>query len=482
MLLAGFVVIGGAFISKMWVGGSERLRREILDPIPQEIRASGLGVRLVPFAHVPGVEPPRLNQLRVLPDGRMFVNDQRGVLYEVDGSGRVSTYLRLTEYIDLFFPKERNGQVGFMSFAFHPEFGDNGVFYTTITSTLSGVADFPAKRPILDSEGRELSPDHDDVLLRWICKDPGATVFSGEARVLMRIEQPYRDHNMGEIAFNPRSRPGDPDYGILYIGVADGGSQQFPVAQTDPLDNGQDTQTPLGAILRIDPEGTSSPSGAYGVPGDNPWVGSPAKGLGEIFAYGLRNPHRMHWDNDGTLYVFDVGQWFIEEINRIEPGANYGWGEREGRWVVDETNEFALFALPEDDERFGFRYPIVMYDHPGDPTKPWTGPGAIAGGAVYRGRAIPYLQGKLVFADFSPDGRFFVVDRNELEGGSNPPSVLPKALAIYDVDSRRSSASRIINGVDGERTDVRIGVGVDGELFVTNKRNGWIYRLAPIAE
>ena len=466
---------------------------KITDPLPEPVQASGLGIRLTPFVQISG--EPRLNMFKALPDGRMFINDQRGDFYLVNrrhevkapsvteatapGVMEVRRYLRLQDYVEVFYPKEDNQQVGFLSFAFHPNFERNGVFYTVSTARRTGRADFPSKRPIHDRHGLVVEADHDDVLHRWVARDPAAPTFAGTVSELMRIEEPYRDHNTGEIAFNPLARPGDEDYGLLYIGVADGGSDGFPVSKTDPLDNGQDLSTPLGAILRIDPEAVEASGRPYGIPGSNPFAGdaNPST-LGEIYAYGLRNPHRLAWDpRSGHLLVFEIGQWLIEEIDVVVAGGNYGWGDREGAWVIDERDEHALYPLPSDDEQFGFRYPWAMYDHPGDPEVPMSGAGAIAGGYVYRGQDIPYLVDRVVFADFTVDGRFFVLDEGQVDDGAYPTEAAVRTLEVYDVSGRPSTASRIIHGIDGRRTDVRIGQDHRGELFVTNKHNGWVYKL-----
>lgn len=454
----------------------------ITDPLPEPLQESDFGVRLVPFAHVDVETPPRLNMLKSLPDGRMFVNEQSGQLYLISKSGEVRSYLRLQDYVSVHFPGEHRQQLGFLAFAFHPHFADNGIFYTVSTDLSDGRPDFFSKRPIRNRDGKAVGSDHYDVLRRWVAKDPRQSSFSGSVSTILRIEQPYRDHNTGEIAFNPLAQPGQPDFGLLYIGVADGGSDGFPVAETDPLDNGQDLSTPLGAILRIDPEAASELSETYGIPASNPWAqdGDP-RTLGEIYAYGFRNPHRFTWHPEsGHMLAFDIGQWFIEEINVIVAGGNYGWGNREGLWVVDERDEQALYPRPAADREYGYRYPWAMYDHPGQLGEPLSGPGAIGGGFVYRGRAIPELRGRLVFADFTADGRFFVIDGDAVDASAEPDLAKVLTLRVHDGQGRPSTASRIIRGVDGQRTDVRFGEDEEGELYVTNKHNGWIYRLAAV--
>ena len=481
----GAVLLAATATAGIATAYSVRWPARITDPMPGPVERSGLGVSLVPFVRIDSDgAPARLNMFKALPDGRMFINDQRGDLYVVADQREVRRYLHVQDHVDLFYPAKDNRQVGFLSFAFHPDFERNGIFYTVTTAARSRRANFPSKRPVLDKNGAPVEPDHDDVVHKWTADDPAASTFSGSVVEIMRIEQPYRDHNTGELAFNPLAHPGDDDYGLLYIGVADGGSDGFPVSQTDPLDNGQDLSTPLGAILRIDPEAPPAAGRAYGIPASNPFAvdGDPST-LGEIYAFGLRNPHRFSWDpKSGHLLAFEIGQWLIEEIDVIVPGGNYGWGDREGPWVINERDEHALYPSPPDDADRGLRAPWAMYDHPGDARVPLSGPGAIAGGYVYVGRDVPYLAQRVVFADFSADGRFFVLDAVAVDASPAPKGATVLTLDVYDAAGRLSSPSRIIHGVDGRRTDVRIGQDHQGELYVTNKHNGWVYRVRPVVQ
>jgi len=310
------------------------------------------------------------------------------------------------------------------------------------------------------------------VLRRWQAKDPAANTFDGVQEEFMRIDQPFRDHNTGQLGFNPLAEPGDDDYGMLYIAGTDGGSDGFPVSDTDPLDNGQDLMTPLGALLRIDPFGDNSDNGQYGVPSDNPFT-LRLDALDEIYAYGFRNPHRFSWDTAGRqrMFMVDIGQWYIEELNIIEEGENYGWGNREGTWVADENNEFILYPLPDNDPLNGYTYPVAMYAHPSDnPDQPWTGPGAIAGGYVYRGTSMPQLVGKYIFGDFSSIGKWFYVEEHLLEQGSQ---TAVKELTLY----RANRPTDFLGVVGAGRSDVRFGTDREGELYATSKQNGTLYRL-----
>jgi glucose/arabinose dehydrogenase len=185
-------------------------------------------------------------------------------------------------------------------------------------------------------------------------------------RTVLTQEQPYANHNGGDLTFGPD--------GMLYVGLGDGGSAG------DPHDYGQDLSTLLGKLLRIDP-GAARP---YGVPPDNPFVDRPGA-RGEIWAYGLRNPWRFSFDaGTGDLWIADVGQSSKEEIDWAPAGsgagANYGWSRMEGTRVYS------------GDEPADHVPPVFEYD---------TGERcSITGGYVYRGEAVPRLRGAYLFSDY----------------------------------------------------------------------------------
>ena len=453
---------------------------QIVEPIPEPIRKSELSVGLSEVVQIPNSgtdleKAARLNLLTHAGDGsgRLFVNDMRGKLYViVDGAATV--YMNLKQLICADFTYE-SIQQGFAYFTFHPEFARNGIFYT-VTSEIkdSGTPDFPVTKTIFDSNKNIIESSHHDVIREWKATEPSSNTFAGTSREILRIEEPYPDHNIGQLGFNPNAKPGDDDYGLLYIAVADGGSDGFPVSDTDPLDNGQDLGTPLGKILRINPLGSNSTNGQYGIPSDNPFVAdNDPQTLDEIWAYGLRNPHRFSWDTggEGKMPIADTGQAFIEEVNLGIKGANYGWGEREGTWVIKENNENVLFPLPQDDAKYNYTYPVAQYDHDIPPGKDYY-PIAIAGGYVYRGKAIPELTGQYIFADFGSDARFFHVPVDELVDGKQATI---KELRLFNGKSQTS----FLEIIGKERSDVRFGVDEEGEIYVTSKQDGKVRKLVP---
>ena len=476
------ITIGSILLTPKNLVNQNQQQNIIIHPIPEKIIKSQLAISFQEIIKIPNSgknKPARLNFLTHARDrsNRLFVNDMRGKLYVIFNQ-KAMVYLDIQDWVGNKFTR-KGVQRGLAYFAFHPNFNKNGKFYTVHSEKKDNKnPDFLVNKTIFNKNKAEIESSHHDVILEWQAETPEKNKFSGTFRELMRIEEPYEDHNVGQIGFNPNVKPGEDDYGLLYIAVADGGSDGFPVSQTDPLDNGQDLSSPLGKILRIDPFGTNSKNGQYGIPNDNPWaMDNDANTLGEIWAYGLRNPHRFSWDTQGSkkMIIAEIGQAMIEEINLGKKGANYGWGEREGTWVIKEENENILFKLPKDDAKYGYTYPVAQYDH--DIPENWSGPYAIAiaGGYVYRGKAIPELVGHYIFADFGHDGRFFHVPVAELEEGKQASI---KELRLIEGDREVS----FIDLVGKSRSDVRFGVDEDGELYVTSKQDGIVRKIIPSSQ
>ncbi len=454
------------------------------NPIPEPIEKSKISVGLEEVVKIPDSGSgenkfARLNLLIPAGDGsrRLFVNDMRGKLYVIIDR-KATVYMDVKSLVGRRF-HDQSGQQGFSYFVFHPEFAKNGIFYTvTSEDKNTGTPDFPVTKPIFNNKGQRIKSSHHEVIREWKAKNPSGNRFSGTGREILRIEQPYPDHNTGQLAFNPNAKPGDADYGILYIAVADGGSDGFPVRNTDPLDNGQDLGTPLGKILRINPFGRNSTNGKYGIPADNPFVNDrDPKTLGEVWAYGLRNPHRFSWDTggEGKMLIVDTGQAFIEEVNLGKKGGNYGWSRREGTWRIEKDKENVVYELSDNDRDFNYTYPVAQYDHDIPPgVKGFYGI-AIAGGFVYRGTAIPELVGQYIFADFGSDARFFHVPVDELVDGKQATI---KELRVFDGKKERS----FLEMVGKKRSDVRFGIDEAGELYVTSKQDGKVRKIVPSAE
>ncbi|NBD37456.1 MAG: hypothetical protein GVY10_02675 [Verrucomicrobia bacterium] len=446
------------------------------DPYPEPIPYEGEVVMVEEVATIPDStsgNPPRMSVVTTDPAGRLFVNDQRGPLYLVrPDSGNVELYLDLRSYPELDIVA--TWEAGFQSFAFHPDFADPGKagygrFYTI--HSCGNTDPSPDFSTALDT-------GFDTLLLEWRTDDPDRSTFvpaDGEQpyREVLRIRQPYGNHNAGLIAFRTVARPGDPAYGLLYAAIGDGGSGG------DPQENAEDPGNPFGAILRIDPLGNDSPNGQYGIPPENALAADgDAQTLGEIYAYGLRNPQRFAWDLvTGNGYIADIGQNSVEEINLLANGAHYGWDLREGR-----------FAYEGGTSPVELTDPIAAYDHSNTFAAPPVNRSsrAVTTGEVARGTLLPSLEGHLLLADF-PAGILFALD---LESGSLDGS----QTGLREIRLRKEggapvrfldliNASRSDRGLGTtSRTDLRFSIGTPGQIYLSNKQDGVLRRIVPEAD
>jgi glucose/arabinose dehydrogenase len=276
--------------------------------------------------------------------GLIFVTEQRGVIYafSANNSQQADIFLDITDRVN----REGNEE-GLLGLAFDPDYQGNGYLYVYYS------ADNP-RRSVLSRFS--LDQENTDVA------DPESEV------IIMEIEQPYSNHNAGQLAFGPD--------GYLYIGLGDGGGSG------DPLGNAQNLSTVLGSILRIDVSGLSGP-GDYEIPADNPFVDTEGA-RAEIWAYGLRNPWRFSFDLEtGRLWAGDVGQNLWEEIDIITKGANYGWNIMEGSHCYSPSTGC---------NQSGLTLPIVEYDH--------SQGCSVTGGYVYRADDIASLQGYYIYGDY----------------------------------------------------------------------------------
>jgi len=333
------------------------------------------------------------------PGGRdhLFVVDQVGFLWDVDVSSvRKVDAVKVLDISDLVVGPSRDGdERGFLGAAFSPD----GKFLYTYTSERVGPTDYPVPTSTAPC-AKILPPDHQSVIREWpVAADGTIARPPGDGRRVLAFDQPQFNHNAGDLDFGPD--------GMLYITSGDGGGKDDQDCQTDfdanpmfghpGLGNGQALNTPLGKILRIDPRERTSPNGQYGIPGDNPFVGQ-AGALGEIYAYGFRNPFRASFDSTGGLWVGDVGQNDIEEVDKVVAGGNFGWRLREGAFGFDPAGfdskgfKSDAFVFPSPPVP-GLIDPVANYSH-ADGT-------AVIGGFVYRGTAMPALVGTYVFGDFS---------------------------------------------------------------------------------
>ncbi|WP_169337661.1 PQQ-dependent sugar dehydrogenase [Segetibacter koreensis] len=430
--------------------------KELSDPIPGKIKSSNLVVEMKEVTQFPpssdsGKLPlTRITKLDYQPNtGTSFVLDLRGKLYKLQDN-KPSVYMDMAK-LKPKFVNEPGLATGFGSFAFHPQFATNGLIYTTHTEPPgSAKADFAY-------------PDSIKVTLQWVLTEwkadnPAAATFSGKGRELFRVNMVAGIHGVQEITFNPLAKPGNEDYGLLYIGIGDGGSVEngFPFLT-------HSREKIWGTTIRINPTGKNSRNGQYGIPPQNPFTKSQnSKDLGEIYAYGFRNPHRITWSKSGRMLVCNIGHGNIESVNLVMKGHDYGWPVREGSFVLNPYGELnKVYPLPVNDSSYHITYPIAEYDH--DEGK------AISGGFEYSGTSIPELKGKYLFGDI-PTGRLFYIDMSDVKQGRQ---AIIKEWNI-SVDGKVKTLTELCGT---GRVDVHFGRDSRGELYLLTKPDGKLYKL-----
>jgi len=275
-------------------------------------------------------------------DSRLFVVQQNGIIKIIQPNGSVNS----ADFLNIGNKVTFNGEQGLLGLAFHPQYSTNGYFFVYYNNTAGNII---VARYTVSSTNPDVA-------------DPATE------KILLNIPKPFDNHNGGSIHFAPD--------GNLWIVTGDGGSGG------DPNNNGQNKNSLLGKMLRIDVNAT----GPYNIPAGNPFVG--VDGADEVWAYGLRNAWKWSFDlTTGNAMIADVGQGLIEEINRTPittAGVNYGWRCYEGNDAFNTAGCAAASTMT---------FPVAVYDHSG-------GKCSITGGYVYRGNQYPSLQGKYFFADF----------------------------------------------------------------------------------
>ena len=314
---------------------------------------------------------------------RLFILEQPGRIRILhNGALQPSAFLDISDRVDF------GGEMGLLGLAFHPRFAKNGRFFVNYTRQgATVVAEYQVSR------------------------DPGRALH--DEKPLLMIPQPYTNHNGGMLAFGPD--------GYLYIATGDGG------AGGDPENRGQNPDTLLGKMLRIDVD----QGDPYGIPPDNPFAGRPSGR--EIFALGFRNPWRFSFDRrTGRLWAADVGQNRWEEIDVVEAGNNYGWRVMEGAHCFRPSRGCATAGLT---------LPVAEYPNQSPHC-------AVTGGYVYRGNGVSFLRGTYVFGDYCSGRIMGLID-------GQPLVLLASGLRISS-----------------------FGEDEAGELYVVD-HGGGIYRITP---
>ncbi len=483
-------------------GGETPITR---NPLPDPVVKGSLMVEIADVARLPhsktllpaaeDVNPAgysRVSFVRDAPDGRRFANDQRGFIWIIEDGAARARYLDTRETLP--FTLYNRLESGLIGFSFHPEFANNGLFYTVHLEHIDGN---PSTPDFIPPGFAPSDVSHHNVISEWRASDPAADRFEGTRRELLRVAHVTTNasHPFGWVGFNPTAQPGDEDYGLLFtsgsdLGFSNGGgpNSENPTA-TQRLDS------VITAILRIDPRSPSESGGDkglgdYTIPPSNPWADDDDPDtLGEIYAYGFRNAHRLSWDlDDGTMFVGDIGMNHIEEVNIVHKGGNYGWMAREGYWengkwrgANGELNE--LYSLPADvldgTTPDDYLYPVAIYDHDEG--------NAITGVFTYHG-SIDALQGKALFGDVRL-GRLFAADLNAIKAADDgiPQTVAPieeVQLFVVDANGIRENVEfmqlveRALGSQPG-RADLHLSRSADGEIFLTSRQDGMIRMLVP---
>jgi glucose/arabinose dehydrogenase len=330
-------------------------------------------------------------EIGAYPSGRLLVAQQPGtvLLLQPDGSGAVSTLLNISDRVEI-----ERGE-GLLSVALDPGFEQNGYLWAYY------YADEPARSVLARYEVRDDIADADTEL------------------VVLDLPQPGTNQNGGAIRFGPRD-------GMLYLTLGDGS------ASFDPFENGQNPETLLGSVVRLDVS-ASTPEQPYAVPDDNPFVGEEGYAP-EVWAWGVRNPWRAAFDPEtGKLWGGDVMAGAGEEVNIFAEGKNYGWNRMEGFRCVGQA------------DCQGFELPVAAYNHD-------DGRCAVTGGVVYRGEAIPELHGLYLFADFCT-GDLMALDADD------PDDIM------------------LLSRVEGGLV-TSFGLDAAGEIYVTSFQTG-VWKLVP---
>jgi glucose/arabinose dehydrogenase len=337
---------------------------------------------------------------------RLFVVDQMGLIYVIKDNELLSEpFLDITnKIVDLDVTYDERGLLGL---AFHPDYKTNGRFFVYYSSPKTGAG-----------------INHESILAEYHISDNENKADPNSEIIIFRVDQPEANHNGGQLVFGPD--------GYLYLGLGDGGGAGD---QHGTIGNGQNINTVLGSIIRIDIDNGNP----YSIPSDNPFVDT--DGLDEIYAYGLRNPWRFSFDKEtNKLFVADVGQDKWEEINIMEKGGNYGWR------ILEGTHGYDLELADELGIDINIlKEPIHEYSH--------SLGRSITGGFVYRGTENEKLIGKYIFGDWSSS---FVIPRGSL----------------YYLEEVKSGVWQRFDLVTSEifnRFIMSFGEDENGELYVLSK-------------
>ena len=417
------------------------------------VKRSALRIELEEVAQLPRIGNSSdlgVVTLRAHPSGNgtLFASDQHGVIYRIE-QGKATVFLDVRAHIK-DFQAGPGIATGLGSFDFHPDFLTNGLIYITHAETYKGQK---ADYIVSDS----LKSVVQWIIGEWKTDHVNARTFTGTHRELLRLHAPNFAHGCQELAFIPGLKKNDPEYGLLYIGFGDGGSNNIKHPELT-----HHLRSFLGSIMRIDPSGSNSKKGKYGIPDSNPFMKeSDPLIVKEIYAYGFRNPHRMAWDktHGNRMMATDIGEANIEELNVIENGGDYGWPAREGNYGIATLKDMkTVFKLSKSDLDL-YKKPFGQYDHAEG--------NAISGGHIYEGDIVP-LKNKYIFGDIV-NGKLFYINIDAQLSDS----------AVYElIITQNNKETNLQEMSKTNRLHLRVAYDqFNKELYIITKADGKIRRI-----
>lgn len=368
-------------------------------------------------------------------DSRLFVVQKGGLIRIVNTNGTVNATPFLT-----VSGLSNGSEQGLLGLAFHPNYASNGLFFVNYTNTAG-----------------------DTVIAKYSVSSTNPDVANPTGTILMTIDQPYSNHNGGTLKFGPD--------GYLYIGMGDGGSGDDPqgYAQNMTINPSFPSRIFLGKMLRIDVDSGT----LYGIPPTNPYIGQAGKE--EIWARGLRNPWKFSFSKvNGDLWIADVGQYDIEEINKIaypfpNTGLNFGWRCYEGN---------VSYLTSGCEPMNTMTFPLAQYNHD-------SGRCSITGGFFYTGTTYPNLQNKYVFADYCSGEVGYINDANQVVWSYDSPGFITTFGEDVNGELYVGSSGvlyRVIDTSLNTNEFQKNGIAVypnpaSDELFVKNENNIELYAI-----
>jgi hypothetical protein len=504
------VVLAGALLAPAFVAVVPKVARaQRPDLLNDTIAPAPYRLQLRPYVTLPSTRRNIVNMTTRPGDARLYVTTEQGFIYTINedaaGNGTASTFFDVATAVQAATGRTINAlgtsQRGLQSVAFHPDFNNPaspgyGKLYTTYLQT----------RPTNNGSLNYLGAFHvgaglaaDGVLSEWTYNFNTSSIASNTYRELFRVEMNVYDHPIKMASFNPYARPGDEDYGLLYLTHGDSNSKPSP--GDDPLH----LNNALGKMLRINP--LQSGGQRYTIPATNPFANSTDSSvLKEIYTYGHRNPHTFSFnkDDNGQVHILvgEIGRNNIEEINKIQAGGNYGWPDYEGTFLhtqqPDGPNAGYItdtLPLPADEASRGHIFPVAQYDHDANLSQISSG-SSVSSGFVIRNGSDPQFHNKFLMANFAarPGFDLFMADFDQMLGAvdkldpadpsRDEPSELTQAPISYlkialDHDRNPATAPQLFDNlkllVGSTRNDVRFGQGAFGQMYISSKVNGQIY-------